>query len=77
MTLVRSMKVGPEILARTQCELSYACLSNRAVCKAEPYEDRDVLLLRCRDERACAHRKSYGGLSVCTCPVNRASYGLN
>jgi len=77
MALTRSMKVEPEILNKTQCDLNHACLSGKAVCNAELYLDRDVQLLRCRDERSCAFRKNYLGLFICTCPVNRASFNLN
>jgi len=77
MTLIRSMNIDPDIVSKTQCELDYACISGKAVCNVELYEYRDVQLLRCRDERACAYRKNYQGLSICTCPVNRASAGLN
>lgn len=77
MTLIRSLTVDPDIVSTTQCELNYACLSGKAVCDVERYEYRDVQLLRCRDERSCAYRKNYQGLSICTCPVNRASAGIN
>lgn len=73
MALTRSMNVEPEILTSTPCDNNYACLSGKGVCKVEPYEDRDVPLLICRDDRACAFRKNYQNLLICTCPVNRAS----
>ena len=73
----RSMNVEPEIINKTHCDMNYACLSNEGICNAELYLDRDVQLLRCRDERACAHKKRYLDLVICNCPVNRASFGLN
>jgi hypothetical protein len=77
MALSRSMNVEPGIVKETQCDMSYACLSEKAVCHAEPFVDRDVELLRCRDERSCTFKRSYQGQSICTCPVNRASFGFN
>ena len=77
MPVNRSMNVEPEILNKTQCDMNYACLSSEGVCNAEFYLDRDVQLLRCRDERACIHKKRYLDLTICNCPVNRASFGLN
>jgi len=77
MALSKSIKVEPEIVNKTQCDHNYACLSKKTVCNAELYLDRDVLLLMCRDKRSCAFRKPYLGLSICTCPVNRASFRLN
>ena len=77
MTLSRSVMIDPDILKNTQCDRKYACLSGEAMCRAEPYEDRDVLLLRCMDERSCAYRRKYLGLYICTCPVNQASYSIN
>jgi hypothetical protein len=77
MPVNKSMNVEPEILNKTQCDLNYACLSSEGVCNAEPYLDRDVQLLRCRDDRKCAYRKKYQGLYICSCPVNRAAYGVN
>ena len=77
MALIRSMNVEPEIVDKTQCDMSYACLAGKAVCHVEPYLDRDVELLRCRDERSCDFKKKYQNLFICTCPVNRASFNLN
>lgn len=75
MAFTRSMNVEPEILNKTQCSMEYGCLSGKAVCHVEPYIDRDVELLRCRDERSCVFKKHYQGMSICTCPVNRAAFG--
>ena len=77
MALTRSMNVAPEIINSTHCDMNYACLSGKAVCNVEPFIDRDVQLLRCKDERACVFRKNYQGRYICTCPVNRASFSLN
>jgi hypothetical protein len=77
MALTRCMHVDPEIISKTRCDMNYACLSGTAVCRVEPFLDRDVQLLRCRDERSCAFRKSYQGRYICTCPVNRATFSLN
>lgn len=77
MALTRSMNVEPEILSNTQCDMNYGCLSGKAVCNVEPYIDRDVQLLKCRDERSCVFKKSYLGLFICTCPVKRAAFNHN
>ena len=77
MALPRSMNVEPGIVKKTQCEMNYACLSGKAVCNVEPFVDRELQLLRCRDERACAFKRKYQGKSICSCPVNRASFGFN
>lgn len=77
MALTRSLHVDPELVKTTRCDMRYACLSGKATCNAEPYVDRDVEFLRCRDERSCAFKRNYQGLFICTCPVNRASFGIN
>ena len=77
MALLRSMNVEPEIISNTQCDMNYACLSGKAVCDVEPFVDREVQLLRCKDERSCAFKKKYLGRFICTCPVNMASLHLN
>ena len=77
MALLRSMNVEPEIVNNTPCDMNYACLSGKAVCDVEPFVDREVQLLRCKDERSCAHKKKYQGRFICTCPVNMASLNLN
>jgi hypothetical protein len=77
MAFSRSMNVEPEIVKNTQCDMSYACLSGKTVCNVEPFMDRDVELLRCRDERSCALKRNYQGQFICTCPVNRASFGFS
>jgi len=71
------MHVAPDIINKTHCDLNYACLSGKSVCHVEPFIDREVQLLWCRDERSCAFRKTYQGRSICTCPVNRAAFDLN
>lgn len=77
MALIRSINVEPEIVYHTQCDMNYACLSGKAVCNVEPFVDRDVQLLRCKDERSCAFKKKYQGRFICTCPVNVASFSHN
>jgi len=74
MALLRSSNVEPEIVYKTQCDMHYACLTNKAVCKVEPFIDRDVQLLRCKDERSCSFKKKYQGRVICTCPVKKASF---
>ena len=73
MALTRSVNIEPQILNKTQCDNNFACMSGKDVCNVEPYEDRDVQILICKDDRACAFRKNYLGWLICTCPVNRAS----
>jgi len=77
MTLTRSMHVEPELVNNTRCDMDHACLSGKHVCQVEHYLDRDVQLLRCMEERTCAFKRNYQGRHICTCPVNRASFGLN
>jgi hypothetical protein len=77
MALIRSMNVAPDVVSKTQCDMSHACLSGAAVCNVEPYLERDVQFLRCMDERPCAFKKNYKGWLICTCPVNRASFSIN
>ena len=77
MALIRSMHVEPELVNDTPCDMNHACLSGKPVCHVEPFIDRDVQLLRCMEERACAFKRNYLGRRICTCPVNKASHGLN
>jgi len=77
MALTRSKNVEPEIMKNTQCDMNYACLSGKGGCNVEPFVDRDLELLRCKDERSCAFRRNYQGMFICSCPVNRASFGFN
>ena len=77
MALIRSMNVEPEIVSNTQCDMKYACLSGKSVCNVEPFMERDVQLLRCKEDRSCAFKKKYQGWFICTCPVNKASLNIN
>jgi len=77
MALLRSMNVEPEIVNSTACDKNYACLSGKAMCHVEPFVDREVQLLWCKDESSCAHKKKYQGRYICTCPVNMASLNLS
>ena len=76
MALIRSVNIEPGILEKTPCDLNHACLSGEVVCSVEPFVDRELELLRCKDERACAFKRKYDGQYICSCPVNRASFGL-
>ena len=77
MALIKSMNVDPEIVNKTQCDMNRTSLSGEATCNAEPFVDRDVEFLRCRNKRSCAFKRKYQGQLICTCPVNRASFGFN
>jgi hypothetical protein len=77
MALPRNKDIDPEIILMTRCDMNYACLTDKSLCNAEPFLDRDVQLLRCRDERSCPHKKNYRGFFICTCAVNRASFRIN
>lgn len=76
MNVIRS-NVDPEIINRTPCDMNHACLAEKTKCRVELFMDRDVQFLRCRDTRSCAFKKNYQRMFICTCPVNRASFGLN
>lgn len=71
------MDIEPEIVNNTPCDMNFACLSGKAVCNVEPFVDRDVQFLRCKDDRSCAYKKKYLGWYICSCPVNIASFGVN
>ena len=77
MALIRNINVEHEIVNKTQCDMNYACLSEKIVCNVEPYLERDVQFLRCMEQRSCAFKKSFKRWLICTCPVNVASYSLN
>lgn len=75
--MIRNRHVEPDIICSTPCDRNHACLTDSQVCEVEPFMDRDVPLLRCRDARNCGYRRSYRNFFICTCPVNRAAAGLN
>ena len=74
MALTRCKNVEPGIVNSTPCDLNHACLSGEAACKVEPFVDREVQLLWCRDKRSCDYKKKYQGRFICNCPVNLASF---
>ena len=69
--------IDPETLRHAQCDLDFSCLGNQpgTFCNTEVFFDRDVRLLRCLDERECRHKRRYGRMSLCTCPVKHAQLG--
>lgn len=77
MTISRSKHVEVEIINATPCDLNHGCLTGDAACHAEPFVDRDVTLLWCRDERSCNYKKKYKERFICNCPVNLASFKLD
>ena len=74
MALHKSMQVGPDIISNTQCDMNFACLTGEDPCKVEAFVDRDLPLLRCRDDRQCNYRKKYQDWHLCTCPVKVAAH---
>lgn len=76
MAITRSTHIKPEILKNTPCELNHACLSGHAACNVEPFVDRDLELLRCKDERDCPYKRNYNRQFICSCPVKKAAFGL-
>ena len=77
MTLIKSMNVDPEILKETLSDHDYACPSGEAACNAELFVDRELELLRCKEESACEFKRNYNGQFICTCPVSKASFSRN
>ncbi|MDX1697345.1 MAG: hypothetical protein R3308_03620 [Thiohalobacterales bacterium] len=77
MVSSRNLNVDPGVIRNTRCDRNYACLADDGGCQVQPFVDRDVPLLICRQERGCAYRKKYQRWFICTCPVNIASYSLN
>ena len=77
MASLKSMNVDPEIVSNTRCDMLYACLSDKDACDVEPFEDRDLQLLRCKEKRSCIYKRKYQGRFICSCPVNRAAHGYN
>ena len=77
MASIKSMNVDPVIESKTKCDMHYVCLSDNDACDVEPFVDRELQLLRCKEERSCAYKRKYQGRFICSCPVNRAAYGYN
>ena len=77
MASIKSMNVDPVIVSKTKCDMHYVCLSDKDACDVEPFVDRELQLLRCKEERSCAYKRKYQGRFICSCPVNRAAYGYN
>ena len=77
MASIKSMNVDPEIVSKTKCDMHYACLSDKDACDVEPFVDRELQLLRCKEERSCAYKRKYQGRFICSRPVNRAAFGYN
>lgn len=77
MASTKSINVDPEIVSKTQCDMHYACLSDKSACDVEPFVDRELQLLRCNEPRSCAYKRKYQGRFICSCPVNRAAHGYN
>lgn len=60
-----------QTLAAAHCEYDFACLGDDPICVTEQFVYRDVEMIRCRSEFPCGKRRSFDGLLICTCPVQK------
>jgi hypothetical protein len=65
------------LLVATDCAHNHACLTDKSWCDTDLFNDRDVLVVRCKESRRCCYRRKYVDLHVCSCPTKTAlSFGL-
>jgi len=70
MTTTGKITVDPKIIAATECDKDFACLSDSQVyCSVLTTLGHVMVQLECRQRLDCRHNKSYSGLQTCNCPV--------
>jgi hypothetical protein len=70
MTTSRILAIGPEIIAKTECDKCFLCLNNEhPSCSVITVMGYAMVRLACRSRRNCRHNRSYGSLQCCNCPV--------
>lgn len=61
-----------DVQTATECSHGHACLSNPNWCQTDLFDDRDVLVVRCREQRRCHYRRKYNDFFICSCPTKTA-----
>lgn len=70
MTATSPFEIDQKIIAETECDKGFACLSNTQVyCSVLTTLGHAMVKLECQGHLACRHNKSYGALQACNCPV--------
>ncbi len=54
-----------------RCEKGYSCLNRGAqdLCKVERYVGKGVVVIKCKNDKYCPYRMSFGGVFLCHCPI--------
>jgi len=62
--------VDSTIIGKTECDKGFTCLQETPLyCTVLSTLGHSMVTLQCQDKLECRYNKSYGALSVCTCPV--------
>lgn len=70
MTTSRIFEIGPEIIAKTECDKGFVCLhSKHAYCSVITTLGYAMVRLECSNRLDCRHNRPYGSLLCCNCPV--------
>lgn len=70
MTAIKKIAIAPEIIARTECDKGFACLSESPIyCAVLDTLGHAMVKLECRQQLDCRHNRAYGALQACNCPV--------
>jgi hypothetical protein len=70
MPTTKYFKIDPSIIAATECDKGFACLTDHPVyCTVLATLGHVMVKLECQQQMNCRHNKAYGALQACNCPV--------
>lgn len=72
MTATTKIEIDQETIARTDCDKGFACLGAEPLyCPVIATLGYNLVKLECQLNLDCRHKRAYGRLHACNCPVRR------
>lgn len=70
MTTPKQFSIDPKIIAQTECDKDFACLTDTPLyCSVLTTLGHALVKLECQQQLNCRHNRAYGALQACNCPV--------
>lgn len=69
------IEIDQKIIDKTECDKGFTCMGGTPLyCSVISTLGYNLLKLECQDNLDCGHKRTYGGLHACNCPVRHAIF---